>query len=45
LTKRQVDAGYGSRFVAAHKVGSKLVALKQASDWSGPGRKRRQSTI
>lgn len=41
--KRQFDGGYGSRYVAAHSVGSKLMALKQAADWNGPGRKRRQT--
>lgn len=40
--KRNFDGGYGSRYVAAHSVGSKLMALKQAADWNGPGRKKRQ---
>lgn len=39
--KRRVDAGYGSRYGVASSVGSKLMALKQAADWNGPGRKRR----
>jgi len=41
LAKRRVDAGYGSRYGVASSVGSKLMALKQAADWNGPGRKRR----
>jgi len=28
-----------------HGVGSKLLALKQAADWNGPGRKKRSSTF
>ncbi|KAK2190497.1 hypothetical protein NP493_78g04031 [Ridgeia piscesae] len=39
--KRRYDAGYGGRYGAASRVGAKLMALKQAADWNGPGRKRR----
>lgn len=41
--KRRIDAGYGSRYGVASSVGSKLMALKQAADWNGPGRKRRDA--
>ncbi|ELU08670.1 hypothetical protein CAPTEDRAFT_215078 [Capitella teleta] len=41
--KRRFDAGYGSRYGVAQSVGSKLMALKQAADWNGPGRKRREA--
>jgi len=41
--KRRVDAGYGGRYGAASSVAGKLMALKQAADWNGPGRKRRSS--
>lgn len=43
VNKRQFDGGYGSRYVAAHSVGSKLMALKQAADWNSPGKKRRST--
>jgi len=41
--KRRVDAGYGGRYGAASSVAGKLMALKQAADWNGPGRKRRSA--
>lgn len=41
-SKRRFDGGYGSRYGVAQSVGSKLMALKQAADWNGPGRKRRE---
>jgi len=28
-----------------HGVGSKLLALKQAADWNGPGRKKRSTIL
>lgn len=40
-SKRQVDAGYGSRNSAASQVGSKLVALYKAKNIYGPGRRKR----
>lgn len=43
LDKRNFDVGYGNRYGVAHSVGSKLMALKQAADWNGPGRKRRSA--
>nr|QUP52009.1 DH31 [Urechis unicinctus] len=39
--KRQmgVDAGYGSRYDVVNRLSSKLMAMQQAADWNGPGRK------
>lgn len=42
LHKRGLDMGYNNRYRVASSVGSKLMALKQAADWNGPGRKRRE---
>ncbi|XP_074660369.1 uncharacterized protein LOC141912852 [Tubulanus polymorphus] len=39
--KRDFDGGYGSRFASASNYGNKLMALQAATDWQGPGRKRR----